>query len=465
MTWPDSFTKQMQQQLGDTSEAFFQALEASAPVSIHLNPQKPLSFRHSLFPIPWNKNGFYLPSRPVFTLDPLFHAGAYYVQEASSMFLAEAVGQCVDLNKNLRVLDLAAAPGGKSMVLASILSSDSLLLSNEVIQSRYQTLRYNVSKWGYPNVWTSNNDAKGLQKLGPFFDLIVVDAPCSGEGLFRREPEAATEWSAEQVQYCSARQKKILADTLQLLRPVGCLIYSTCTFNQLENDENAKWLCKEFGLEPVQLDIPADWNIHPTDMGYQFYPHLVRGEGFYLAAFTRTSKDEASADSKNRRHKGPLQKVSKKIANTFQHWIAEDKNTVSFLHPKTGEFHMLPSSLEADAQLLASAVKKIYLGTALGTIKGQQLVPSPSWALSTWKASNIPAVDLGELQALKFLKKDQLEAANVPRGWQLATYKGQGLGWLKGLGKRVNNYHPNAWRIRMDLPAEVHSFWHQLNTD
>lgn len=459
MSWPEDFIQQMQRQLGDQQEAFFKSLQAPAPVSIHLNPRKPLPLQHVLETIPWNLNGRYLPQRPVFTLDPLFHAGAYYVMEASSMFLAEAVRQCVDIKEDLKVLDLAAAPGGKTMVLASVLSPNSLLLANEVINSRYQTLKYNVTKWGYPNVWTTHNEAQDLKRLGPFFDLIIVDAPCSGEGLFRREPEAAAEWSAEQVQYCSARQKKILADTVDLLRPGGCLIYSTCTFNEQENDQNALWLKKEMGLQPVELETQESWNIHSTEFGYQFYPHQVKGEGFYLACFRKEGNPVPPERKKKNTIKSQLQKISKNERSIVQHWIKETNDYTAFLHPKTNEIHLIPASLEESAHKIAWQIKKIRLGSVLGSLKRDQLVPSPAWAFSTWKSDRIPTVSLDKKEALLFLKKEPLPVEKIPKGWQLITYQNQGLGWVKGLGNRVNNYYPNAWRILMDIPEEFTSLW------
>lgn len=459
MSWPEDFIRQMQHQLGDQQEAFINSLQAPAPVSIHLNPRKPLPLQHALETVPWNPNGRYLSERPVFTLDPLFHAGAYYVMEASSMFLAEAARQCVDLKEDLNVLDLAAAPGGKTTVLASVLSPNSLLLSNEVINSRYQTLKYNVTKWGYPNIWTLNNDAQGLKNLGPFFDLIVVDAPCSGEGLFRREPEAAREWSPEQVQYCSARQKKILADTIDLIRPGGCLIYSTCTFNELENDQNARWLNKEMGLHPLELNLPPQWNIQTTNLGYQFYPHRLKGEGFYLACFRKEGAPLSQERKKKNNFKSPLQKIAKKEKSIIQPWIKAEQDFTAFLHPKTQEIHLIPACLEESAHRIAGHIRKIHLGTVLGSLKRDQLIPSPSWALSTWKAQSIPAVELEEKEALSFLKKDVLPVEKIPKGWQLITFKNKGLGWVKGLGNRANNYYPNGWRILMDIPEKPTSFW------
>ena len=280
MNWPNEFTDRVKNDLGSTGENLIQALNEPPPVSIRFNPFKIKNWSENFEGVKWNPNGIYLPKRPVFTLDPYFHAGAYYVQEASSMFLEEAIKQTIELQKPLKVLDLAAAPGGKTTLLAGMLSSESLLLANEVIKSRYKILRQNVAKWGLPNVYTSNHDASGLTNLSGFFDVVVIDAPCSGEGMFRKDPQSAKEWSMENVKLCASRQKKILADAMNLLAEDGVLIYSTCTYNAEENELNAKWLHKSFPLDPMRLSLPEDWNITSGDYGYQFYPHQTKGEGF-----------------------------------------------------------------------------------------------------------------------------------------------------------------------------------------
>jgi 16S rRNA C967 or C1407 C5-methylase (RsmB/RsmF family) len=237
-------------------------------------------------PVPWSLYGSYLERRPSFTFDPLFHAGCYYVQEASSMFLEQALRQTTDLAQPLNVLDLCAAPGGKTTHLQSLLSEDSLLVSNEVIRSRAAVLKQNCVKWGTQNVVITNNDPQHFNRLEGFFDVVVVDAPCSGSGLFRRDEEAIEEWSPDNVQLCCGRQKRILADVFPALKEGGVLIYSTCSYSKEENEAIADWLATELQMENLTLQTEKDWHIVETTAdktnakGYRFFPDKVKGEGF-----------------------------------------------------------------------------------------------------------------------------------------------------------------------------------------
>ncbi|HRF42010.1 MAG TPA: RsmB/NOP family class I SAM-dependent RNA methyltransferase, partial [Saprospiraceae bacterium] len=283
---PD-FRIQMQAQLGAAFADFADALTQPAPVSIRANRHKWTGPAQHDGQVPWCKNGYYLAERPPFTLDPLLHAGAYYVQEASSMSIAHALRQLVDLENPLLALDLAAAPGGKSTLLAGMLSADSLLIANEVIRNRYQALRHNLARWGLPNVAVSQHDPEDFAPLAGSFDLVLVDAPCSGEGLFRKDPDAQKEWSPAQVGFCAARQRRILAQAAALMAPGGVLVYSTCTYNDEENAANAAWLQEVAGLEYAPVNWPSEWGVEERRWGYQFYPHRVRGEGFYVACFRR----------------------------------------------------------------------------------------------------------------------------------------------------------------------------------
>ena len=302
MNLPENFVSQMQHILGAEYSAFVDNLQKEAPTTIRLNSKKNLPdssiFPEKLAPVLWNDDGFYLPQRPSFTLDPSFHAGAYYVQEASSMFVAEAIKQTVDLTKPLKIMDLCAAPGGKSTLLASLLNNKSLLVANEVIKSRIGALKENLEKWGYPNYLVSNHDPEEMIDLEGFFDVVLTDAPCSGEGLFRKDPKASKEWSENSVQLCSARQKRILQAATMLVAPNGYLCYSTCTYNEKENEQNARWLIQTTDFEEVKLNIPAEWGIVEKEFGYQFFPHKVQGEGFYLAIFRKTRGDKQEARGK-----------------------------------------------------------------------------------------------------------------------------------------------------------------------
>jgi NOL1/NOP2/sun family putative RNA methylase len=244
--------------------------------------------------VAWSSNGYYLKSRPSFTLDPMFHAGAYYVQEASSMFLEEALKQAVDLTQPLKVLDLCAAPGGKSTLTQSVISNSSLLVSNEVIKARVNVLAENITKWGSANVIVTNNDPKDFQRLPGYFDVVIVDAPCSGSGLFRKDPKAVDEWSEQNVQLCNQRQQRILADVLPALKPGGVLIYSTCSYSPEENEDICDWLMDNYSFENTRFTLNEELGIVETTspnnkaVGYRFYPDKVKGEGLFIAAFKKS---------------------------------------------------------------------------------------------------------------------------------------------------------------------------------
>ncbi|NJN35547.1 MAG: RsmB/NOP family class I SAM-dependent RNA methyltransferase [Saprospiraceae bacterium] len=278
-------------------EDFMGALNTPPPVSIRFNPKKKLElvvFEQNLGlhtePVAWHTEGVYLDERPIFTLDPSFHAGAYYVQEASSMFIAEALKQHVDFQENIKILDLCAAPGGKSTLLAALMSDDSFLLANEVIKSRVDILKENIIKWGQPNVYVSNHDPEDFAALNGFFDVVLVDAPCSGEGMFRKDPQAAQEWSPEAVLTCSARQKRILTHAQNLVKSGGFLLYSTCTYNEFENEKNADFILENADFQPLTIKLVSDWKISKLNYGYQFFPHKTKGEGFYLSLFQKKGK-------------------------------------------------------------------------------------------------------------------------------------------------------------------------------
>lgn len=448
---PTPFRQQMQQELGADFPAFSAALQQPPPVSIRVNPQKKVLLTDALETVPWCADGFYLPERPVFTLDPLFQAGAFYVQEASSMLLAEAVRQTVKLQRPLRVLDLCAAPGGKSTLLASLLSSDSLLVCNEVIRSRVPVLKENLEKWGFPNVAVSNHDPEDFKALNGFFDVVLVDAPCSGEGLFRKDPEAVLEWSEENVRICAARQQRILAAAAPLLCDDGLLFYSTCTYNTEENSQNAAWLAAN-GFENVSLTIPAAWGIVDKvvdkTVGYQCYPHHVKGEGFFLSVFKK--KARSSPEMAVPRAFRSLKPVRNWQEKTLQSFLKQPGDFSFYVKPN-GDVIAIPEALSADLRILDSALHNKGFGLDMGTFKGDDFIPSHALALSTAIADRLPAVDLSKEDAIRFFKKENLVLNDPVKGWLLARYKGLNLGWLKGVGNRVNNYLPKEWRIRMDI--------------
>ena len=469
---PAAFREQMQQQLGTEYPAFEESLGVFTagtlpPVSIRLNPRKPAYDTAGLEPVPWCENGFYLPQRPVFTLDPLFQAGAYYVQEASSMLLAEAVRQTVGKRTPyagqppLRALDLCAAPGGKSTLLASALPAHSVLVCNEVIRTRIPILRENMDKWGYANVVVSQHDPADFAPLAGYFDLVLVDAPCSGEGLFRKDPAAVGEWSPEQVAVCALRQKRIVSAAMPLVADGGWLIYCTCTYNDAENLETVRFL-SENGFTNYPLSLPdgaENWGLVERavgdSVGYQCYPHRVRGEGFFISIFRR--KTAVSPPVSRNRGFRSARPVHRKQVGTLRTYL-RNPDAFSFWEKPNGNVLAVPLALEKDLVLLDTVLKNKGLGLDMGQFKGSDFLPAHALALSTELAdssdrTNLPTVALTRDEALQYFKKENiLLAPATPKGWLLATYQGLPLGWMKNLGNRINNYLPKDWRIRMDIP-------------
>ena len=450
MQLPKAFAEQMQAQLGSEWAAFLEALASPPPVSIRRHPLSEFKLEENAGKVKWNPDGLYLPKRPVFTLDPSFHAGAYYVQEASSMFVGQAVRQLTKPEAPILALDLCAAPGGKSTLLLSTLPQDSLVLANEVIRSRYQSLRHNLVKWGYSNSCSSMHDSREFSGLEGFFDLILVDAPCSGEGLFRKDPGATGEWSEEGVQLCAGRQKRILADAVKLLAPDGIMLFCTCTYNRQENEDNANWLKDTFGLHPEPIRLEADWGIVSSGMGYQFYPHRVRGEGFYLAAFRKT--DGPSYHAPKLRSLAPrgYQPLPGKVKDNLKEWAGE-LDALALFQNTAGKIIAFPKQHEERVAQLGHTLSRFQVGVELGQFKKNDFVPAHSLALSSLTASRIPQLDLQREAALRYLKKETIQVDEAPEGWALVTYQGLSLGWMKGLKNRINNYFPKEWRIRMEV--------------
>lgn len=448
-TLPEPFLDNMKSVLGAGFPAFEKSMNEPAPISIRLNPAKPSPAFRQMETVAWHPHGRYLPERPIFTLDPIFHAGGYYVQEASSMFVFEALKQSVALQSNLRVLDLCAAPGGKSTLLASAVSPDSFLMSNEVIKSRVNPLRMNLTKWGCPNFGVSNHDPEDFEHLTGFFDVVLVDAPCSGEGLFRKDPAAADEWTLGNVDLCAARQQRILSSAKRLVKQGGTLIYSTCTFNSKEDEENVKWLVASGEFEHFPLRLDENWGIVEKEFGYQFYPHRLRGEGFFIAVLRRVA--DASLPKKSRLSAFQNQKrLSKKRVAEFAEWLSEPSEFEFFEKPK-GEIFAIPKSVMEAVEVVGSHLPRRSFGVEIGQMKKRNFVPAHALALSQIVHPDLPSIELDRGDTLLFLKKENLKLETAARGWHLARFEGLNLGWMKLLEGRVNNYFPTDWRIRMAL--------------
>ncbi len=414
--------------------------------SIRINPAKSGHLDTSSDQVPWCDTGYYLPERPIFTLDPLFHAGRYYVQEASSMFVAHAIKVLGLHERPLIALDLCAAPGGKSTLLNTYLHRDSLLIANELIKARATVLADNLIRWGHSNTIVSNNDPSAFRHLPGYIDLMLVDAPCSGSGMFRKDRQAINEWSEAVVQLCSERQRRILADSLPALREGGILLYSTCSYSIEENEHIADWLCETQGMEPLSLSAPGAWGIEQTRSdkhacpGYRFYPHKLRGEGFFLAAFRKGSKQSTFDRRKP--------KAEKTVTPTLRNWVS---NADDFFTFTVGEdIHILPKDREADLHILQRMLYLRSAGTRVGRSAKDDLIPAHDLALSLARHPDIPVLALAKDQALDYLRKGNLDPAinsQGLKGWALATYQHATLGWVKLLPNRINNYYPKEWRI------------------
>lgn len=460
--FPQGFLTSIRSAAGFDEDAFLQAHKAaSPPVSIRMNPGKQAAGGEAvstgLERVAWCNNGFYLPSRPVFTLDPLLHAGAYYVQEASSMFIEQAVKT---ICKNIEVksaLDLCAAPGGKSTHLLSLLPDEAVVVSNEVIQARTAILLENIIKWGSARSIVTQNDPAGFGKLGPTFDFMLVDAPCSGSGLFRRDAGAMNEWSLQAVELCSQRQQRILADVLPALKAGGFLLYATCSYSPDEDEKIIDWLAANFPFEGMNIDWPdgregvvCSFSPEKRLPCYRFYPGKVKGEGFFMALLKLEGEDEPFNKKKD---KGKTTADSR-LPEPLKKWIINPDGVHYYQHKETG-FLMPPAVWQAFSQW-RTLLNIRKAGVRIAEDAHGKFNPVHDFALSTLLNRDAFEVFEADLStALAFLRKEDFTLpAGVSKGWVLPVYKGMPLGWLKNMGSRVNNYYPKEWRIRMQVQPD-----------
>lgn len=452
----EAFIERLREAIGDDRlEQALQGLQQPASVSVRLNPSKcngvHLPILDGASGVEWSRWGYMLSERPVFTLHPLFHSGVYYVQDSSAMYVGEVFRSALrslslENGRTVRVLDLCAAPGGKTTDLAASLrecfGDRFLLVANEVMRNRATVLADNVARWGDPNVMVCSLDPKAFQKLSGFFDVIVADVPCSGEGMFRKDEEAVAQWSEDTVALCASRQRRIVADVWTALREGGIFIYSTCTFNREENDLNVRWMADELGAEILQ--VPAGMTgLIPTEYGCSLVPGFVPGEGQYCACVRKTSAESEVAFRSGRGAARPSA-LDKQISAYF---------TVPMQARQKGDMVIaLPSVIAEDMEILASRLPVVSSGCAVGQFKGRDLVPDEDLSLCiALNREAFPSVPVDKPTALAFLHKDALVLSDSPRGLVLLTYKGVPLGFVKNLGNRTNNLHPLSRRIRMDI--------------
>ena len=476
---PDGFEDMVRGVIGDSEwDAFVEALADEPSVSIRVNGQRsmvngqcfnssvlrtaplrqesniednrlqtidcsPLTIdttEGSLMTVKWCEHGRYLSERPKFTYDPTFHAGAYYVQEASSMFVWQALSQLVE--QDALVLDMCAAPGGKSTAIAQYLSENGFLVSNEYVPQRAHVLVENITKWGAPNCVVTNNAPRHFEKLKTRFDAILVDAPCSGEGMFRKDERAREEWSPANVEMCVERQREILESAWKVLKPGGVLIYSTCTFNSHENEEQVQWLIDEMEAEYLPLKIEEDWMITETERGYRFLPHKTRGEGLFMAAVRKQCgmrNEELGVKQNKRLKEQKIKKVQVDVPLLGEFGVVESEN----------KFYAVQKGRMALVDECRKTLNVLSFGVQMYEQKGKDLIPQAALALSrVYKRGAYPEAELSYEEAISFLRKEAIVLADAPRGFVLVTYNGLPLGWVKNIGNRCNNLYPEFWRIR-----------------
>ncbi len=454
--FPAEFEKSVRELLGEAEGGrLLAALDGEPVVSVRYNPFKLNAMPAGADMVPWNRYGAYLAERPVFTLDPAMHAGAYYVQEASSQFVEHLYRQVVgdedgELPEGIRILDLCAAPGGKTTLYSTLAGPSGLVVANEVIKQRAGVLADNVRRWGIGNVAVSCNEAADLAAYRHWFDVLAVDAPCSGEGMFRKNPQARAEWSPANVELCAARQRKILADAWDALRPGGILIYSTCTFNRRENEDNVAWLAENFAVEPVAVDVPAEWGIETGEVSgleiFRFWPHKVRGEGFFAAVMRKADGKVKREMPKARRE--PLTELNRAESRPLAEWVAGPEamkfaragdNCYAFYRP-----------VWRDIAALAGGLNIIYSGVCMGQIFGGKLRPDHALSLFHDLAKNDKAAvtPLSTDEALDYLRKREFtDVSRLAEGLNLLTHGGLPVGWTKRIGHRTNTMLPNSFRI------------------
>ena len=458
MDFSPAFRKYLAQVVGEGNlSAVLDALSGEPSVSVRINPAKagsPSEIFGNLVSgsVEWNRHAAFLSERPAFTLDPLIHAGAYYVQDSSAMFPGKAFRDVLDkvLESGIispKVLDLCAAPGGKTTDISASLRESCkggyLLISNEIMKQRAAVLADNAAVWGDPSVVVTSVDPKAFGTLPGFFDIIVADVPCSGEGMFRKDDEAVSQWSEENVALCQARQRRIVADVWPSLAEGGFLVYSTCTFNNLENDDNVKWICSEFGAEIIGID---SCGLLRTECGVSLVPGFVRGEGQYCAVLRKTSPSAGTAACSGRQQ-DRWQKLPEAHASIIRPLLDEEMAMIV----KDGRIVAVPEYVRCVLSML-EPLRPLARGLAVGMFKGKDFIPDADLALSlSLRRGAFNEFEVNRETALSFLHRDPVRLPDAERVMLLLVYRGLPIGFVKNLGNRCNSLHPLHRRIRMDI--------------
>ena len=449
MNLPEAFIEQLRGLLPDEWDALAGAITSSEPsVAVRVNSARGVGVPEGARRVPWCDQGFYLEDRPAFTFDTDWHAGRYYVQDASSMFIAHVIRHFI--HEPVRYLDLCAAPGGKTTAAIQALPQRSLVVANEIVPPRARVLADNVIRWGNPRCVVTSNAPAHLGKFEDFFDVIAADVPCSGEGMMRKDDEAVAQWSPALVEQCSQRQREILTDVWTALRPGGLLIYSTCTYNRQENEEIADFIVNELGATSLEVPVEPDWNIHPAIgsecHGYRFMPHRVDGEGLFMAVF-RKDGDSPRQDVRIK------EKTSQKADEMGKNWLSCPED---YTIDQQGDLSIaVPQDIRREVTALRTSLNVLHAGVEVATVMGRKTVPHHALAMSTARSSEaFPVCEVDYATALRYLRGESI-TLDGPRGYVLVAHQGAVLGFANNLGNRANNLYPKPQRIlSTHLPTE-----------
>lgn len=447
------FIKLMCAEMGEEEASrLCEALEsAPQPTSVRVNPAKgyELTSGQRVAWCPW---GCYLDVRPSFTRDGHFQRGGYYVQEASSMFVGHLLGCAFggEVPEGVRVLDMCAAPGGKSTLYSSLVGERGVVVANEVIRTRALTLADNALRWGVGNmVVTSNDPSHFASSLEGWFDVVAVDAPCSGEGMFRKSEEAREGWSLDNVKLCASRQRRIMADAWESLREGGVFIYSTCTFNRAENEDNMAWLSEEMVCEHVDIECPEEWGIVRRRVGeaecFHFYPHRTAGEGLFAAVVRKGGSGARRKSPKPR--KSPFGEVDKRVKGEIERYFTDGGG----MHFATiGEsIYAYPENLWTDMRTVCEQMSVLFSGVKVGEVFGKKFRPDHSLALAArLNKGAFATYELSEEDLLRYFRREELSCVGeLKDGVNLLLWQGEPVGFTKRVGARTNTLLPKELRI------------------
>ena len=450
MNLPEAFLEQLRGLLPDEWERLAGAITSSEPsVAVRVNAARGVAVPDGARRVPWCDQGFYTEGRPSFTFDPDWHAGRYYVQDASSMFISHVIRHFV--HDPVRYLDLCAAPGGKTTAAIQALPPQSLVVANEIVPPRARVLADNVIRWGATRCVVTSNAPAQIGKFSYFFDVIAADVPCSGEGMMWKDAEAVSQWSPDLVTQCALRQREILKDVWQALRPGGLLIYSTCTYNRQENEEIADYVLQELGATSLEVPVEASWNIHPAigsdAHGYRFMPHRVDGEGLFMAVFRK----DGNAPRQDFRIK---EKNIKKVDEMGKKWLSAPE---AFILDQQGDLSIaVPQDIRREVAAMRDSLNVLHAGVELATVMGRKLVPHHALAMSLARAEDaFSTCEVDYPTALRYLRGESI-TIDAPRGYVLIACDGAVLGFANNLGNRANNLYPKPLRILSTHTPDAH---------